>query len=302
VACSPCAVLWPGGPVKGAFFVCACACLCRTGPGGRGLPWAPRGPPRHRPQSLVSAAAPRCGGRARGLGGPSLAWGVAACNIAKRACEWWRPFDGIGRSVGEADLTPGINLIPPQEGAGGPVVRRGTPGAASPGGPEQDRLMFEGAGGPVTYPGGGAAGGLFKGAWRQHRAIPGAQSLRQPRAIPGCQSHGLLRRQSRAILGAQSARQPRAIPGCQSRRQSQMASLGVRSLSRYPRQSRAILGVQSLRQPWATPGCQSHSSNHPRHLGVEVALVVLEDLPSRVVWLRVTLRNGRASGGDRLTG
>ena len=43
------------------------------------------------------------------------------------------------------------------------MVRRGTPGVASPGEPEQDRLMFEGAGGPVTYPGG------FKEAdrWRE---------------------------------------------------------------------------------------------------------------------------------------
>jgi len=97
-----------------------------------------------------------------GAGGSSLACGVETRSMARRARECWRPMDGIGRSVGEADLTPGINLIPHQEGAGGPVVRRGTPGVASPGGPELDRLMVVGAGGPVTYPGGGAAGGVFK--------------------------------------------------------------------------------------------------------------------------------------------
>ncbi len=62
--------------------------------------------------------------------------------------------------MGEADLTPGINLIPHREGAGGPAVRLGTPGVASPGGRELDRLMVVGAGGPATYPGGGAADGV----------------------------------------------------------------------------------------------------------------------------------------------
>jgi len=60
--------------------------------------------------------------------------------------------------VGEADLTPDINLIPHREGAGGPAVRLGTPGGRT----ELDRLMVVGAGGPATYPGGGAADGVTK--------------------------------------------------------------------------------------------------------------------------------------------